>query len=227
MDWRRTASACLLATTVAAAAGANSWDVAPGLAGVPPREDPAAQHEDAAAQPTCLQCHTTAAPEPDPAATLELRGLPEHYLPGVRYRLRLAIEHDDPDRLRWGFALTAVAPGRADAAGRLLAPDVQNTRVQAQGGRDTLVHTYPGTGIGRAGGQTWTFDWVAPLRDVGEIAFFANVVAADADGTESGDIVYGTASGPLAVTSGPASAREAASDAPDDEPEASPAGSTP
>jgi hypothetical protein len=203
MGWRRTASGCLLATTVAAAASAGSWDVEPGLTGAP-------QRGDAAPEATCARCHGGAGPDADADAKIEIQGLPAQYLPGVRYPVALAIVHPDPDRLRWGFALTVVAPGRPGDAGRLIATDRQNTRLLKGEGRHYVVHTYPGTAIGRTGGQRWVFDWVAPLSDVGDIAFFGSLVAADADGTERGDLVYGTASEAIAVTVGPSAARKAA-----------------
>ncbi|MEN8158568.1 MAG: choice-of-anchor V domain-containing protein [Myxococcota bacterium] len=206
MRLRRHASVCVFATMVATGVSANSWNVGPGSTGAP---------QDAQETPegTCVTCHATAALNPDADARLELQGLPEHYLPGVRYTVTLAIEHADADRLRWGFALTAVAPERPGNAGRLIATDRQNTRLLKGERRAYLVHTYPGTAIGRSGGQRWTFDWVAPLSDVGEIAFFTSVVAADADGTEHGDLVYGPTPAALAVTAGPSAAREAAAEA--------------
>jgi hypothetical protein len=200
MRWQWQAGVCALAMTIAGAATANSWDLGPGWTGAP-------HVAGGGAEADCSACHAGTNPDRASDARVELEGLPSPYLPGVRYTLTLAIEHPDADRLRWGFALTPFAAKRPIDSGRLIATDRENTALRKGDGRSTLVHTYPGTAIGQGGGQRWTFDWVAPLSDVGEIAFFARLVAADADGTEHGDLVYGAT--PLAVIRGPATAREA------------------
>ena len=148
MDWRGRASTCLLATAVAGAAAANSWDVAPGLTGAPGADGP---------EPDCTVCHATAVLNPDAEASLELSGLPEHYVPAVRYALTLTFGHRDAMRLRWGFELTAVALETPRRAGRLVATDRQGTRtLTGPDDRRYLAHTYPGTGVGQSGGRTWT-----------------------------------------------------------------------
>lgn len=209
-------AALLLATPGAAAA--NSWELDPGFTGVPATKQ-------RAAEPTCAVCHASRAAHPDGEATLELRGLPDHYMPGVRYSLSLAIAHPGADRLRWGFQLTAVAAQTLRRAGHFVVTDRDGTRaVWEQNGREYLMHTYPGTAIGKPDGQRWQFDWVAPLSDVGPIAFFAAGVAADADGSPAGDVVQGPAPSGTARLAPPEPARRAAGpEAPDAEPGSDPA----
>ena len=179
----------------AGSAHGHSSDLAPGEAGVP------AQGELAAEQ-SCAACHTGTSVD-TLAGGIELTGLPERYVPGRRYALGFEIHHPEGDRLRWGFVVTAVASQTLRGAGRLRVTDPRNTRkLRGIGGREYLAHTYAGTAIGKTRGQRWSFEWVAPGVEMGEVAFFAAGVAADGDGSEKGDLVYEAA--PLALVPGPA-----------------------
>jgi hypothetical protein len=154
----------------------------------------------------CAACHTAALSTSDSDGSIEIRGLPEHYTPGQRYTVTFAIQHSAEDRLRWGFAVTAVTAETHSPAGHLTVNDRQNTQAASSpAGYEFVSHTYPGTAIGRSGGHRWSFDWLAPQDDVGSVIFVGAGLAADADGTERGDLVYvGTFEEPLAVVNGPA-----------------------
>ncbi len=61
-----------------------------------------------------------------------------------------------------------------------------------------------GTGApGRAGGNPWRFEWVAPEIDVGDIAFFGSGIASNVDGSNQGDRVFSPAPEALAIVLGP------------------------
>ncbi len=190
--------ASVAAFAAAASALANSTRLGPGLTGVPGTAE-------LPAEGSCTSCHTGELLRPDGAAQLALRGLPERYAPGERYPLVFEVAHPGIDRLRWGFELTAVDAETMRGSGRFVASDPQNTEMlQGLHGRTYIAHTYPGTAIGKRGGQSWRFDWIAP-RDARAVAFYAIAVAANADGSAAGDLVYGSSPEPIAVLAGPAS----------------------
>jgi len=200
-----------LGVLLAPAGRASSTAPQPGLTGVPAAEGVAAEGD-------CTLCHTGAPRNPDDAAQLRLRGLPERYEPGRAYPLVFEVRHDDPSRRRWGFQLTAVDRARLRGAGRLEPGDPARTgRLEGRARRQYLVHAPRGTGVGEAGGQAWRFTWVAPERDAGAVAFFAVVNAANVDGSNQGDRIYGPAPEPLAVVAGPADAPEGGAEGPSQE----------
>lgn len=157
------------------------------------------------AEMTCHQCHASFPLSPDDRGKITLAGLPERYAPGERYALTLTIEDEDADRARWGFQVTALATRTFVGAGELAVTDAAETQKLkgAIGGREYLSHSYGGTHVGETGGASWRFDWIAPKESVGDVAFFAVGNAANADGSQNGDIVYTTSPEPLAVVRGP------------------------
>lgn len=196
---RRVARALVLVQAMAPGVAASaSAGPDPSLTGVPARGA-------LAAEGTCTDCHAGAAPNPDTSGTIELLGLPERYRPGERYALTLRLAHPDPSRSRWGFQLTAVAANTLRRAGELVVTDEVHTQ-RLDGGpgdRQYLEQTSEGTGIGRTGEQRWSFAWVAPVADVGDVAFFAAGNAANADGSSQGDWIFGPSPAPLASVRAP------------------------
>jgi hypothetical protein len=169
----------------------------PGSTGVPPTGG-------FAAEPTCASCHDGFPLNPDPEGSLELSGLPERYLPGARYALRLRVSHPAPEARRFGFQLTAIGPS-GGGEGEFALTDPVNTQVFVDPvtARSYLEHTLAGTAPGRAGGTTWTFDWIAPATAHGDVAFFGAANVADLDGSKSGDRVFTKSPEPLAVVRAP------------------------
>jgi hypothetical protein len=201
----RTRSAALLLLALLGGAGsaglAASVGPGPGVAGVPAGGG-------FAAEMTCAECHTGGPREPDPSGRLELLGVPTRYAPGARYGLELRISHPGAGLSRWGFQLTAVAAGSLRGAGEFIVTDPVNTQVLAGGetGREYVEHTYQGTAAGRPGGTSWRFDWLAPARDLGDVAFYGGGNAANLDGSKEGDRVFNPTPRPLAIARGPDSA---------------------
>jgi hypothetical protein len=150
---------------------------------------------------TCVSCHNSSPQNPDNTGKIELRGAPERYTPGQRYTLTVAASHTDPTIRGFGFQLTAVSRKTFKGAGDLVATDAKTTQVVPGelGERQYIEHTYGGMGAGKTGGQSWAFEWVAPAHDVGDVAFYAVMNAANLDGANGGDRVYTRSPEPLAV----------------------------
>lgn len=189
---------------LAAPASSESSGPQPGSTGVPA----GAGFE---AEPTCISCHGGFPLNSDGRDRLTLTGVPARYVPGQRYRLVLELRHPDEERRRWGFQLTAVSSTKLTGAGSFAVTDAANTQRIAGtfGNRQYMSHSYFGTGVGDAGGQRWSFDWIAPSREVGRVAFYGVGSAADADGSKEGDRIYGPAPKPLATSDpGPSAEKE-------------------
>jgi hypothetical protein len=188
----------LLVTLVVASLAGSAGSHSTGVIYAPANAPPIAETANADG---CAVCHTGAASASDEDGDVELRGLPEHYTPGKRYTVTFTVRHSGEQRLRWGFMVTAVSADTHRPAGRLVVTDRINTQASTSPeGGGFVTHTYPGTAIGRSKGHSWSFDWFAPEYNTGGVVFLGAGVAADADGTEQGDLVYGsTFEEPLAV----------------------------
>ena len=174
---------------------ASSTGPQPGTTGVPA----GAGHP---AEPDCTSCHTGFPLNSDGRGVLTLSGVPKRYVPGRHYALTVELRHPDEDRRRWGFQLTAVAETSWTGAGQFVITDTPSTQLinGTEAGRAYVSHSYYGTCIEEAGGCKWSFEWVAPPRATGGVAFYGAGNAANADGSKEGDRIYTPSPKPLAVT---------------------------
>jgi hypothetical protein len=177
-------------------ARATSSGPQPGLSGAP-------EIAGVPAEMTCTSCHSSYPLNPDALGKVELLGLPQAYAPGRRYTLSFRISHPDAGITRWGFQLTAIQKTNGQGAGEFVVTDPENTqRVGGLAHREYVEHTVPGTAMGKAGGTSWNFDWIAPAKDVGEIVFYGSGNASNMDGSKEGDRIYNPTPAPLATLRG-------------------------
>ncbi len=174
------------------AARATSSGPQPGLSGAP-------EIGGVPAEMTCISCHATYPLNPDTLGKIELLGLPAAYTLGQRYTLTFRISHPDASITRWGFQVTAIQKIDGQGAGEFVVTDPENTqRVGGLAHRAYVEHTPAGTAMGKPGGTSWTFAWIAPSRDVGEIVFYGSGNASNMDGSKEGDRIYNPTPEPLA-----------------------------
>jgi len=119
---------------------------------------------------------------------------PDAYAPGEVIEITVMVDDGlDDDAQRWGFQLTAKDDAFA-FAGTLIPDGVDNqlaSPVFADSDR-YIEHTSAGTAAGQIDGQSWTFDWEAPMQDAGPVTFYAVGNAANGDTTNQGDRIYST-----------------------------------
>ena len=146
----------------------------------------------------CSACHTGTG-----GANADARGMVtlsvQDYNPGIGQMLHISITH--PTASRWGFQLTArPVSDETKQAGTLipLSPAVQvrcddgsryGSPAPCNGAREFAEHVLaPQT----AAGQGFTFDvqWTPPANEVGDVRLYLSAIAANNDGTASGDSVY-------------------------------------
>jgi len=174
----------VLAFTVVVVAFSSGPD--PGFTGAP-------------GESTCTVCHSGRV-NPDDRGKVRLEDLPNGYIPGEQYILKLSVLHPDPDRRRWGFQMTALtdlgnAPaGEFPVVGNrgLVDPTWTQRKIGGPGGRrQYMSHTAESTAdLSRRGGDSWLIAWEAPSADIGGLAFYAAGNAADGDRTPAGDKIF-------------------------------------
>jgi hypothetical protein len=137
---------------------------------------------------TCANCHF--GPAPNGQFTISA---PQMYVPGQTYQITVTHTNSDSTRKRWGFELTALSSGNK-------AGDLQNLSASTQilnndgpnSNRQYVEHSANGTFPDQLGGATWTFNWVAPATNVGNVTLYAAGNQANKDGDTSGDQIYTT-----------------------------------
>ncbi len=140
-------------------------------------------------QLTCADgCHTGNALNSGDG-TLSISGLPAQYALGETYPITVTL--DKSGQMRWGFELAALSI-QAEQAGTIAVTDADSTQTSTTSSITYIKHTADGTRAGTVGPKSWTFDWTAPLTDVGEVTLYAAGNAADNNNSSSGDFIYTT-----------------------------------
>lgn len=96
---------------------------------------------------------------------------------------------------RWGFQAVVKRNDNQNQAGTIIVTDNTNTQVSA----GYIKHTATGTRNGQFNSASWSFDWRAPMSDVG-ITIYAAGNAANGNNFNTGDFIYTTS---LAVEAAP------------------------
>ncbi|UCE18049.1 MAG: hypothetical protein JSV84_14470 [Gemmatimonadota bacterium] len=138
---------------------------------------------------TCTQCHDSFALNSGDGM-LSIDNVPDIYTPGETYTITVTLS--DPGQSRWGFELTTLDDDNAQA-GTIVVTEDTNTQLSDNSGSnpDYIKQRSAGTFAGTNDGPvSWTFDWTAPLTDVGEVTFYASGNAANNNESTSGDYVY-------------------------------------
>ncbi len=134
---------------------------------------------------TCTSCHN----QNTGSGQVTITG-PATYTPGQTYPIQVQNISSDSTRQAWGFEITSLTSANA-AAGTFAITDATNTWLRTAGnGRRYVTHTEPGTYSGTTGGSTWTFNWVAPTSNVGNVTFYVAGLHCNGNASESGDQTY-------------------------------------
>lgn len=113
---------------------------------------------------------------------------PAVYQAGQTYAIQVRHVNANPTRLRWGFQLTAI-DGSESGAGTFASLSPETQAISANG-RSYIQQTLSGSAGGQTGGALWTFNWTAPLANVGPVTFYAAGNQANNDGRSDGDEIY-------------------------------------
>jgi Reeler domain-containing protein len=141
---------------------------------------------------SCHLCHLDN-PMNAPGGTLALNGVPEHYLPGKTYEIRVSLER--AGMRRGGFEIAArFASGRQKGkqAGSWKITDARLQLIPGAVDKSlTFVqHNLMGSRTSTPGSNTWTIEWTAPDRAGGPIQFNVAANASNNDDSPLGDYIY-------------------------------------
>ena len=114
------------------------------------------------------------------------------YEPGKAYPVTVSIA--DPGLVRFGFQVVVLKNSDHANIGTIKLTEPQRTQIiegyGALADRKYITYTYPGTDAVSAGLGQWSFNWIAPETNEGPVTFYVASIAANNDGTDSGDHSY-------------------------------------
>ncbi|MFZ1702470.1 MAG: choice-of-anchor V domain-containing protein, partial [Pyrinomonadaceae bacterium] len=143
---------------------------------------PPAGYTGAPGEITCTECHAGS-----PGNGQFTIIAPATYTPGATYQITVRHITQDPTRIRWGFELTSLSG--SERAGTLV--NTSNlTQTIDEFARQYIEHSGDGTFNNQSGGAEWTFNWTAPVENVGTIDLWAAGNQANGDGSADGDQIY-------------------------------------
>ncbi len=114
------------------------------------------------------------------------------YEAGKTYPITIELAQKDIER--FGFEFVALNNSTEESIGKLIATDT--LKMQLMNGkkdlsnREYITYRYLGTEAVKTGLGRWTFLWQAPNDLSNDVSFYFATVAANDDGTDSGDWVY-------------------------------------
>jgi len=142
-------------------------------------------NDPASGSATCTNCHSGTATNATAAQASITSNIPAAgYTAGTTYTITATVNYTG--RSTFGFE---VSP--QNTAGTKLGTLV-NTGSQTKlvGSSKYVTHTLAGNSGSNA--KSWTFNWTAPVTGSGAVTFYGAFMAANGNGSSSGDIVYKT-----------------------------------
>jgi len=137
-----------------------------------------------------VACHSSFALNSGPG-TLVLTA-PPNYSPNDTLTISVALSQTG--QLRWGFEVTVLDTNDAPV-GAMVVTDAPRTQISTDitTMREYIKHTSTGTDNGTPDtAPGWSFDWIAPVSDVGPVTFYIAGNAANGNLFNTGDYIYTT-----------------------------------
>ena len=134
-------------------------------------------------------CHTGNANTGPGTVSITSNALNDEYMPGQTYTITVTV--DQSGISKFGFLTLVGYSASANAStGTIQLTNTTETRLRTSGARDYVTHRSAGTSGTNA--KSWSFDWVAPGSNTGDVTFFASGNATNGQGNRTGDQVYTT-----------------------------------
>ncbi len=130
----------------------------------------------------CTQCHSGIAITNSSAASMTFSGAANLYIPGSTYSMTVSLPSGSPKN---GFEIVALRMSDDASIGTFSLTDATNTQLKMGMGRTYVTHTSAGNSQ-----STWSFDWVAPATNEGNIKFYYAANLTNNNGTTSGDEIH-------------------------------------
>jgi len=155
---------------------------------------PPPEYSGAPPEPDCHACHDGNPRNLD--GQLQILDAPLLYREGRTYRITIRITSSQTSAApspKWGFQLTAVRTATGEGAGTFVDVSGENTTIVTginDPTRRYIEQTSAGTHAGTRDAVEWKVDWTAPGAGVGGVDFHAAGIAANGNGSTTGDYVY-------------------------------------
>lgn len=152
---------------------------------------PGPEYTNAPKESNCTSCHsgslvTSGTNWNNIAMTSNFTG--GGYIPDSTYTIKISFSQSGISK--WGFQATFL-DGSDKKAGTLSGSGRVDIVSSSSLTRDYVGHNSTGTSSTGTNSTDWTFTWKAPKTNVGNIKVYMSVMAADGDGKNGNDIVYG------------------------------------
>ncbi len=140
---------------------------------------------------TCADCHNSYDLNSG-TGSISILNVPENYEINETYTLSVEITH--PSQIRWGFELSAKLSD-GNQGGTIIISESGYTQFSLSDNNITYIkQNLYGTYNGQSGPVVWSFDWISPISDQGDITFYVSGLAANGNGNKYQDYVYTTSS---------------------------------
>ena len=142
---------------------------------------PPAAHTGAPGEQTCATSGCHSGNLNTGAGSVALVNPPSAYVPGQTYTMQIQVT--TAGQARAGFELVALN-SQNQQAGTVTVINTTNTALQTLGGKQYLSHRNAATN------NIWSFNWTAPVTNVGVVRFYFAGNAANGNGNSTGDFIY-------------------------------------
>lgn len=140
---------------------------------------------------SCARCHDGTMN--DGSGSVVISGVPDVYQPDQEYTLTVRVSHGSFHL--WGFQLTALDSSNRGVGTFRIIDSTTTRKLNGSGalsGRAYVDQTQSGMHDGQSGNASWQVAWKAPAADAGRLTFYVAGLAANDNGSSSGDSTYTT-----------------------------------
>ena len=151
-----------------------------------------ASHSGAPGEVSCAGCHSGNSNSGPGSINYLIGNGTSSYSPSELYTILFSMEEDNVNQ--FGFQTVALKASNNTNVGTFSLTDTDETRLieDDHNGSDRIYvgHTICGADTDTLGEKQWSFDWLAPDTDVGDIHFYLASLATNHNHSSSGDNTY-------------------------------------
>ena len=151
-----------------------------------------AAHSGAPGEVSCAACHSGSSNSGPGSINYLIGNGTSRYSPSELYTILFSMEEDNVNQ--FGFQTVALKASNNTNVGTFSLTDTDDTRLieDDHNGSDRIYvgHTICGADTDTLGEKQWSFDWLAPDTDVGDIDFYLASLATNHNHSTSGDHTY-------------------------------------
>lgn len=139
-------------------------------------------NDPASGNANCTGCHSGTATTNAAIGNITTNIPASGYVPGTTYQITANVVY--AGKTRFGFE---VSPQNSAGVqkGTITITDATNTKIVS-----TKYVTHTSAGNTGSGARSWSFNWTAPAAGTGNVTFYGSLLAANNNGSESGDLTY-------------------------------------